>query len=174
MHTVEEPLLEALRAEWMHLMMAATEKIEHCLSQLEDEQVCMRPGPGLNSIANQLAHITGNLRQWSLAGFGLEPDQRDREREFADWEPTALRGLKQELVSTVGSAYNLVSQVTAAELLRVHDIQGFRVSGLQALSHTFTHFVGHTHQIVQLTRWHLGSSYDFHWTTESPRDRVPI
>jgi hypothetical protein len=39
-------------------------KIEHCLSQLTDEQVWWRPHESLNSIGNLILHLTGNVRQW--------------------------------------------------------------------------------------------------------------
>jgi uncharacterized damage-inducible protein DinB len=174
MSNTEVPLLEALRTEWLHLLIAATSKLEHCLCQLEPSQVCLRPGPQLNSIANQLAHVAGNLRQWTAAGFGAEPDQRNREREFEDWEPEDVRALQENLLRALAAAHDVISQVTTSELLRERTIQGFTVTGLQALSHTITHLVGHTHQIVQLTRWHLGSRYRFHWTEDSPRQGVPI
>lgn len=169
-----EPLLDALRSEWQYLLIAAIEKIEHCLEQLNAEQICARPGPGLNSIANQLAHIAGNLQQWSVAGFGLEPDRRDRDREFADWEPSDLRRLNQELIMALNEASQVIARLTASQLLHTRNIQGFQVTGLQALSHTVTHLVGHTHQIVQLTRWHLGPGYRFDWSEDGPRDNVPL
>src|SRR5687768_7071535 len=59
-------------------------KIRHCLDQLSDEQVWQRPRPEMNSIANLLIHLTGNLRQWILGGAGGEPDTRNRPAEFTD------------------------------------------------------------------------------------------
>jgi hypothetical protein len=82
--------------------------------------------------------------------------------------------LVRELIAVLAIAAGTIEKATEQELLRVRNIQGFNVSGLQALSHTVTHFVGHTHQIIQLTRWHLGNGYLFQWDDNSPRERVPI
>ena len=45
-------------------------KIEHCVSQLSDDQLWWRPRPDMNSIANLMLHLSGNLRQWIIAGVG--------------------------------------------------------------------------------------------------------
>lgn len=171
----EAPLLAALRAEWTHLLIAAIDKIEHCQTQLTERQLCMRPGPELNSIANLLAHVAGNLQQWGVAGFGVEPDDRDRPAEFADWEPADLPTLNQQFIRTLSAVGRLIETVSSEELLRVRTVQGFSVTGLQALSHTVSHLVGHTHQIIQLTRWQLGGQYRFHWNEATPRTNgVPL
>lgn len=170
----EKQLLTELCDEYLHLLSECVHKLENCLTQLSDEQFCQRPGEGQNSIANHLAHMTGNLKQWAVTGFGTEPDLRQRESEFQDFSPADRMRLVRELIAVLAIAAGTIEKATEQELLRVRNIQGFNVSGLQALSHTVTHFVGHTHQIIQLTRWHLGNGYLFQWDDNSPRERVPI
>ncbi|MFM7115217.1 MAG: DUF1572 family protein [Planctomycetota bacterium] len=170
----EIQLLTELRDEYLHLLSECVAKLDHCLSQLNDEQICQRPGPDQNSIANHLAHMAGNLKQWAVTGFGTEPDFRQRDAEFRDFTPQDRKRLLQELIAVLGIAASTIEKLTLEEMFRVRTIQGFDVNGLQALSHTVTHFVGHTHQIIQLTRWHLGSRYRFHWDENAPRNRVPI
>src|SRR5438445_557021 len=62
-------------------------RIKHCVSQLNDEQVWWRPQESLNSIGNILLHLSGNLRQWLVAGVGGQPDVRDRPAEFSERGP---------------------------------------------------------------------------------------
>ena len=174
MSETEKQLLTELKDEYLHLLSESVTKLDHCLSQLSDEQFCQRPGPAQNSIANLLAHMAGNLKQWAVTGFGTEPDLRQRESEFRDFTPHDRMKLLKELIAVLGLAASTIEKATHQELARVRNIQGFNVSGLQALSHTVTHFVGHTHQVIQLTRWHLGSRYRFQWDENAPRDRVPI
>ena len=38
-------------------------KIKHCLNQLNDEEIWRRPRPEMNSIANLMLHLAGNVRQ---------------------------------------------------------------------------------------------------------------
>src|SRR5262245_12247263 len=59
-------------------------KIKHCLNQLDDTQLWHRPLPEMNSIANILIHLCGNLRQWIISGVGGAPDARNRLAEFTD------------------------------------------------------------------------------------------
>lgn len=174
MSQLTEPLTQALRDEWNHLLKQVMLKLDHCLCQLSERQVCQRPGPGMNSIANHIAHMTGNLYQWSVTGFTAEPDQRDREAEFADISPAQLMNLKMRLLNVTAEAYNVIKRITPEQLLETRSIQGFNVTGLQALNHTITHLVGHTHQVIQLTRWHLGEDYRFHWEPNQPRNEVPL
>lgn len=174
MSSDENQLLNQLRREYLHLLTECVNKLEHCLGQLSDEQLCQRPGPGQNSISNHLAHMAGNLKQWAVTGFGADPDRRDRESEFRDFAPHDRTKLLKETIVVLSLAASTIENATEEELARARDIQGFHVTGLQALSHTVTHFVGHTHQIIQLTRWHLGSKYQFDWDESKPRHGVPI
>src|SRR3712207_2193969 len=57
-------------------------KIEHCVGQLDEESVWWRPTPRLNSVANLMLHLAGNLRQWIVSGVGGAPDVRNRPAEF--------------------------------------------------------------------------------------------
>src|SRR5947207_3142060 len=60
------------------------ERIRHCVDQLDDRQLWWRPHPSMNSIANLLLHLSGNLRQWIVSGVGGSADMRHRPEEFAD------------------------------------------------------------------------------------------
>ena len=142
---------------------SALERIKHCLDQLTDEQVWLRPGPGQNSIANLLLHLAGNLRQWIIVGLGGGEDRRDRPREF-----TADSGIpKQQLIAaleaTVREARELLLRQSAAELTRIRHIQEWDVSGLTAIFDSVPHFRGHTQEIIFRTRLLLGERYRFAW-----------
>ena len=58
--------------------------------------------------------------------------------------------------------------MTAADLLTRLRIQGFDVTALGAIFDCVPHFVGHTHQIVYITRCLLGDAYRFEWTPSAP------
>ncbi|MCP3696766.1 MAG: DUF1572 domain-containing protein, partial [Planctomycetaceae bacterium] len=53
--------------------------ITHCLDQLNDDQTWWRPSESMNSIANLLLHLSGNVRQWIVSGVGGAPDVRKRQ-----------------------------------------------------------------------------------------------
>jgi hypothetical protein len=64
--------------------------------------------------------------------------------------------------------------MNSGELLEPRNIQGFEISVYEAMSHTTTHFVGHTHQIIYLTRLQIGDQYKFQWSPENERNNLPI
>jgi hypothetical protein len=136
-------------------------KIEHCVKQLSDEQVWWRPCEEMNSIANLMLHLCGNLRQWIVAGVGGAEDKRNRPREFGDRSNRPKGEVLAKLQDAVRDADAVLAKVTPAELLRRRRIQGFDQSGLEAIMHTVPHFRGHTQEIIHMTRQQLRGAYEF-------------
>ena len=95
----------------------ALERIRHCLQQLDEGQTWWRPDEQLNSIGNLLLHLSGNVRQWIIAGIGHAKDVRDRPTEFATRGPKAKQALLRQLQETVSEAQVVLCQVTPEELL---------------------------------------------------------
>lgn len=150
-------------------------KIRHCLDQLNEDQIWWRPEPSMNSIGNLLLHLAGNLKQWGVVPFTKAKDRRDRELEFDASHKASADELLEALQIIVDQAKDQWEHLTAAQLLRQVEIQGFDVSYQYAIIHTSSHFVGHTHQIIQLTRLQLRSTYRMQWTPNEPRsDGLPI
>ncbi|MEL7496977.1 MAG: DUF1572 family protein [Planctomycetota bacterium] len=149
-------------------------KIEHCVSQLNDSQLWWRPEPSMNSIGNLILHLTGNLRQWGIVPLTMAKDRRDRASEFEENVRIGTPQLLKQIRETITRAKEEWSHVNDEQLTRNVNIQGFDVSLLHAIVHTTSHFVGHTHQIIQLTRMQLGSNYQFQWTPEEDRGDVPV
>jgi uncharacterized damage-inducible protein DinB len=163
----------AVTAEAAHEMHSALGRIQHCLDQLTDEQVRHRPADSQNSIANLLLHLSGNLRQWVIAGLGGAADVRDRPAEFADRGGRTKDELWRLLESTVTESRQVLQRLSADELLRVRRIQGFEVSGLRALFDTVPHLRGHTQEIVFRTRLLLGDRYRFAWAPQTKEEGAP-
>ena len=149
-------------------------KIRHCIGQLNENQIWWRPDPGMNSIGNLMLHLAGNLRHWGVVPFTLATDRRDRESEFQEDSRQESAALLSLLQSVVDDAKEQWHHLAAGQLLRKIEIQGFDVTHLHAIVHTSSHFVGHTHQIIQLTRMQLGSSYQFHWSPKVEPGDLPI
>jgi Protein of unknown function (DUF1572) len=58
-------------------------RIGECVAKLNREQVWTRSGDHDNAVGNLLLHLSGNLRQWIVAGIGGAPDIRVRDEEFS-------------------------------------------------------------------------------------------
>ena len=151
----------ALLGECRDTFRRAQRKIEHCLDQLTDADVTWRPGPGMNSIAIIVNHLAGNARQWIVSGLGGAPDVRRRWAEFDDPGVVTVAAVRSTLRAAVDAVDRALASADPGTLLGMRAIQGFTVTGVHALVDTTAHFVGHTHQVVQITRMRRGESYAF-------------
>ena len=149
-------------------------KWQNCLDQLSEEQIWWRYHPLGNSVGNLALHICGNLRQWTLAGLKGEQDVRDRPSEFSQQSGLDAEQVYQHLTQVIQACAPIIGELSEHDLSRHYIIQGFEVSGLQAVNHTVTHFVGHTHQAILITRLQLGDRYRFAWSAEKPSPNLPI
>ena len=152
----------------------ARNKILHCFSQLSQEQVWWKPSPELNSVGHLCLHITGNLQQWGIVPITGEADERNRAEEFSTSDQLARVDMLHKISAAAYRSRELWEELTEDQLLARHNIQGFDVSLMKAIMHTSTHFVGHTHQIIYLTRLQLGTGYRFDWTPDDDRGQLPI
>ena len=146
--------------------------IKHCVDQLTDDQVWWRPSGSMNSVANLLLHLCGNVRQWIVSGVGGAADVRERQQEFDQRGPIPKTELMQQIESAVGDVKMTIAGLSAVELLRVRPVQGNDVTGMRAIFHAAAHFRGHTQEIVHMTRCQLGDHYEFDFipSTSQPGD----
>lgn len=149
-------------------------KVVHCVEQLKADQIWWRPVSGMNSVGNLCVHLAGNLRQWGIVPFTDESDRRQREGEFSNKLRSPASELLTVLDVAVAEAKTIWKELDQDQLLAKKNIQGFDVSAMHAISHTSSHFVGHAHQMISLTRMQLGADYRFQWSPEKDRGDLPI
>jgi uncharacterized damage-inducible protein DinB len=159
---------QAYLAEGRRRLAACHQQITHCVRQLNDEQLWWRPRQEMNSIANILLHLCGNVRQWIIAGVQRLPDVRDRPREFSERSPISKDKLLRRLDTVVREADAVLAAVTDAQLLEPRRIQGFDETVLSATFDALAHFNGHTQEIIYITRLQLGDAYQFAWVPTTP------
>ncbi len=158
----------AFLIESANVFARALHKIEHCLKQLNDDHVNWRPFEAQNSIANIILHLCGNLRQWVINGLPAHADDRNRAAEFSDRDRYTRDELVDKLRATIAQVREVLTSFPADQVLSARTIQGFKTTVLQAVYDTTSHFVGHTHQIVWITRFQLRDAYMFDFVpTES-------
>ncbi len=156
-----EQLAAAVTAAAAEELTKAFGRIRHCVEQLSEEQVWWRPAADVNSVANLMLHLAGNLRQYVGAGLGGAADVRQRPQEFAERGPIAKAELLRRLEAVVTEARQVLANLSADELLRVRRVQKADVNALQALFRCVPHFQGHTQEIIHLTRRQLGDAYRY-------------
>ncbi len=127
-------------------------RIARCLSLLSAKEIWWRGNSASNSAGNLALHLEGNVRQWIVSGLGGAPDRRQRDLEFTARGPLSRRELLRRLTKTVNQACRVLGKLPPRGLGRARRIQGFRVSGFQAVAHVTEHFAYHTGQIVYVTK----------------------
>jgi uncharacterized damage-inducible protein DinB len=137
-------------------------KIERCLEKLTDEQIWWRANEESNSIGNLVLHLCGNARQWIICGVGDQPDNRNRDAEFAQRGVIAREELLSLLRSTVSEVETTLRTFDPSLLLEYRKIQGNDVELLYAIFHVTEHFSMHTGQIIMLTKMLTASDLRFY------------
>lgn len=166
--------VDAVTHEWSVLLDTALDRIRHCVGQLSYEELWWRPAEGMNSVGILLRHLRGNLKQWIVEGVPQLNGSRDRAAEFESPEQQTAELLLDDLSQVCAAAQEVIRSLDDAMLAEQRQIQGFDVTVSGAVMHSVPHFVGHTHQIVQLTRMQLGDEYQQHWSPQAKRTRVPL
>jgi hypothetical protein len=143
-------------------------KVEHCVHQLNEEQAWWRPRPEMNSVANLILHLAGNMRQWIVSGVGGAHDIRNRPEEFADRSRLPKASILSTLRSTVREADAVMEKLPLEKLGDARRIQGFETNVLEAILDCVAHFRGHVQEIIHMTRVQLGDQYQFDFVPKGP------
>lgn len=131
-------------------------KIERCLDRLSDTDIWWRPNEASNSIGNLILHLCGNVTMWIIGGVGALPFERHRQLEFDERRKIPSAELRARLKGVVEQADEVMSAVSADDLLSPRQIQGYDVSVLEAIYHVVEHFGMHTGQIILLSKARVG------------------
>ena len=137
-------------------------RLRACVESLTDEQVWWRPNEASNSIGNLLLHLNGNVRQWLVSSFKQVDDRRDRPSEFQERRMVPPSALLEELGRTLAEVSNVLASLTEVDLLRTLQIQGYTVTGLNAVYHVVEHFGMHYGQILYITKLLRGETLGFY------------
>ena len=143
-------------------------RIGDCAAKLNDEQIWRRSGDHENAVGNLVLHLSGNMRQWIIAGIGGQPDTRVRDREFAARGEMTAAELMQRLDSTVTEAVAVLRAVTPVRLMETYQPQKYRVTIMEGIYHVVEHFAQHTGQIVFATKLLTGQDMGFYKHLNQP------
>lgn len=125
-------------------------RIKKCLNELTEDEVWQQPNDNLSSIGNLVLHLCGNVTQWIGTGLGNQPDNRQRDKEFMPQSSIPKAQLVAKLDALEMNTLTVLNELTEAQLLATHTVQGFTETGVSILVHVIEHFSYHTGQIT----WH--------------------
>jgi len=139
------------------------------LEQVTDEQLTATLDPEMNSIAQIVKHMAGNMRsRWTdfLTTDGEKAD-RNRDSEFVD-APATRQAVLAMWESGWRCVFAALEPLSDEDLARSVQIRGEAHSVMQAINRQVAHYAMHCGQIVMLAK-HLAGD---RWKTLSvPRNR---
>jgi uncharacterized damage-inducible protein DinB len=144
-----------LLAEWWP-------RLRTTVATLSEEQLWWRPNEASNSIGNLLLHLNGNVRQWMVASFNRQEDHRDRPAEFSEKSGGSAAEVLAKLGATMDEASDVLSRLTEDDLRTPMEIQGYHVTGLEAIYQVVEHFGLHYGQIVYIIKALEGKDLGFY------------
>ncbi len=130
--------------------------LETCVEGVDGAALSHRAGPGQNSIANLIAHLCGNVRQWVGSSLGGMPDIRNRETEFAEQSGVSTDQLLVLLRTTMDEAVPIISGLDSARLAQTVNTQDGPLSVLEVVYQVVGHFQQHTGQVVFMVKQATG------------------
>jgi len=137
-------------------------RLRACVEPLSEEQVWWRPNQASNSIGNLILHLNGNVRQWLVDSFNGTADERDRPAEFAATSGLTAALLLEKLGATMTEAAAMLARLTEDELVAPYQIQGYHVTGLEAVYQVVEHFGLHYGQIAYIAKSLSGRDLGFY------------
>jgi hypothetical protein len=137
-------------------------RLQATIEPLGEEQLWWRPNQASNSIGNLLLHLNGNVRQWIVASFSHQDDNRNRPAEFSEKSGGPPSAVLATLCATMNEASEVLSRLTPEDLLAPYEIQGYHVTGLEAVYQVVEHFGLHYGQIVYITKALEGKDLGFY------------
>jgi uncharacterized damage-inducible protein DinB len=137
-------------------------RLQEAVEPLDEKQLWWRPNDASNSIGNLLLHLNGNVRQWIVASFNRQDDQRNRPAEFSEKSGGPVSAVLATLSATMQGASEVLSRLTQQDLLAPYEIQGYHVTGLEAVYQVVEHFGLHFGQIVYITKALHGKDLGFY------------
>jgi len=147
-------------------------KIRHVTQALSKRDLWWRPNSSSNSIGNLMLHLDGNVRQWIVAGVSGVPDVRDRDAEFLAHEAADASALLAQVGRTLLHADRVLARLRPEDLIAPREIQGYRVTVLQAIYHVVEHFSGHTGQILYVAKLRLDRDLALYAHLDGPKRRA--
>lgn len=158
----ETLLVEELVKTTLYRLDESTRLIKRSLTEISEEEVWLKPNESLNSIANLILHLCGNITQYIISSLGETEDIRERDLEFSTTKSLNKSELLTKLEATVDSAKRVISDSDHEQLLKIRVVQGFSYSGVGVILHVVEHYSYHTGQIAFWVKQLKNKDLDFY------------
>ena len=144
----EARLVEELVKNALYRMDENTRIIKKSFLEISEEQIWQQPNSSLNSMANLILHICGNMTQYIISSLGEMDDKRQRSTEFSVSNGYTKAELVEKLNDTVALAKRIIFDASIDKLIKIRSVQGMSFSGVGVILHAVEHYSYHTGQIA--------------------------
>ncbi|QCW99820.1 DUF1572 domain-containing protein [Aggregatimonas sangjinii] len=144
----EERIVEELVKNALFRMDESTRMIRKSLTEISEQELWLKPNASLNSIANLILHLCGNMTQYIIASLGESEDVRNRDMEFSSHATGNKAQILEQLERTVDEVRRIIFDADVKQLVKVRSVQGFSFSGVGVIMHAVEHYSYHTGQIA--------------------------
>jgi uncharacterized damage-inducible protein DinB len=146
-------ILEIIKKEYeRRIIEEGYHRIVSCCNKLTDDELWQTANQNTNSVANLIMHLTGNVRQYIIAGIGIEKDMRQRDLEFDNDNRRERQTIINELSEVIQKSSEIVQQLSLDQLTENRKVQGFDETVLSIIIHVIEHFSYHVGQITFYTK----------------------
>ena len=135
-------------------------KISTAWALLDEQRMWWRPNEQCLAPANQLIHLSGNLRQWVLSHLAGQQDVREREAEFAARQGAGHTELLSQFLALMQEVL-LVLEAPIDHRRRLR-VQGHDTTPVGVWIHMTEHLSYHTGQLLYTVKQLSGQSFDFY------------
>ncbi|MBM1107001.1 DUF1572 family protein [Aurantibacter crassamenti] len=146
--SMEERIVQELVNNSLYRLDESTRMIQKSLKEVSEDEVWQKPNESLNSIANLILHLCGNISQYITSSLGETEDIRIRDLEFSASNSMTKEELLNKLEDTLDIAKRVIFDAKIEQLLKVRAVQGFSFSGVGVIIHAVEHYSYHTGQIA--------------------------
>jgi uncharacterized damage-inducible protein DinB len=137
-------------------------RIHDCVDRLSDDQIWLRHSENENSVGNLVLHLCGNVRQWIGHAVAGQPDQRNRDSEFAARGGLPKAALLRKLDEVVDAAVATIRTFPPDRLEEQKSVQNYNVTVFEVIYHVVEHFAQHTAQIIFATKLLTGEDLGYY------------
>jgi len=144
----ESQLIEELVKNALYRIDENTRMIKKSVAEISEEEIWQKPNDSLNSVANLLLHLCGNITQYVISSLGDTEDSRQRDAEFSMDGGFTKEELINKLDDVVDTAKRVIYNTTPNQLVNIKSVQGYSFSGVGIILHAVEHYSYHTGQIA--------------------------
>lgn len=153
--------ISSLKENAIFYLNESVRMIDKSFANLDEEEIWQKPNPELNSMANLILHLSGNIRQYIISSLGGQPDTRQRDLEFSQTRGQSKEALLAGFKATVDEAIGQIRNASETELLRKRKVQGTEMDGMGIVIHVVEHLSYHTGQIAFWVKYRKRLDLDF-------------